>query len=221
VLNKRIKNIFEYLFEHYGSQNWWPADNTFECVVGAVLTQNTAWKNAELAIKNIKSNMVLNERNLSDLPIEKLAQLIKPSGYYNQKTFRIKSLLNFINKEFDGKTGNMMHADKNELRNKLLSINGMGPETVDTILLYALNKPVFVVDKYTYRVLYRHGIIPINCSYDEMQEIFMQNLEEDYTVFNEYHALIVKVGKDYCGKKALCDNCPLNKDPHDFSDEII
>lgn len=217
----RIQNIFEHLFKHYGPQSWWPADGPFECVVGAILTQNTAWKNAELAIKNLKSHMVLNEKNLSDLPTEELVQLIKPSGYYNQKAFRLKSIVNFINQEFDCKTENMALADKDELRNKLLSINGLGPETVDTILLYALNKPVFVVDKYTYRIFHRHGLAPIDCSYDEVQEMFMNSLEEDPAVFNEYHALIVRVGKDHCGKRANCDECPLVKDPHDFSDEII
>ncbi len=217
----RIQNIFEYLFKHYGPQSWWPADDPFECVVGAILTQNTAWKNAEFAIRNLKSHMVLNEKNLSDMPTEELVQLIKPSGYYNQKAFRLKSIVNFINQEFDGKTENMALADKDELRSKLLSINGLGPETVDTILLYALNKPVFVVDKYTYRIFHRHGLLPMDCSYEEMQEMFMDSLEEDPAVFNEYHALIVKVGKEHCGKRASCDKCPLAEDPHEFSDEII
>ena len=221
ALNKRITNIFEYLFGHYGPQNWWPADDAFECAIGAILTQNTSWKNAELAINNIKSKMSLNIRNISDIPVEKLSQLIKPSGYYNQKVLRLKRLVGFLNKEFDGKWENMLHINKNELRHKLLSIKGIGPETADTILLYALNKPVFIADKYTYRIFYRHGIIPRNCSYEEMQKIFTENLVEDSWLFNEYHALIVRLGKNHCGKKANCHKCPLDKDSHSFSDEII
>ena len=220
-LNKRITKIFDCLFDNYGPQNWWPADDAFECAVGAILTQNTSWKNVELAISNIKSRMSLNIKNISEIPVDELSFLIRPAGYYNQKALKLKVFVEFINKKFSGKLENMLPVDKDVLRQQLLSVKGIGPETADSILLYALNKPVFVADKYTYRILYRHGIIPRKCSYEQMQKIFMDNLPEDSGYFNEYHALIVKLGKDHCGKKAVCDKCPLEKDPHDFSDEVI
>ena len=219
--NNRIYKIYENLFEFYGPQNWWPADDAFECVVGAILTQNTSWKNVEMSINNIKSEMSLSINNIYEITVEELSRLIKPSGYYNQKALRLKGFVEFIYNKYNGKIENMLPVNKNELRLQLLSVKGIGPETADSILLYALNKPVFVTDKYTYRIFYRHGIIPGNSTYEQAQKIFLNNLPEDSSLFNEYHALIVKVGKNHCGKKADCSDCPLGKDPHEFSDEII
>jgi len=218
---ERIHKIFDYLFNHYGPQLWWSADDTFECAVGAILTQNTSWKNVELAINNIKSKMALNIRNISQTPVEELSLLIKPSGFYIQKAHSLKGFVNFINNKFNGKLENMLNVNSNELREQLLSVKGIGPETADSILLYALDKPVFVADKYTYRIFYRHGIIPKNSKYQQIQRIFMDNLKRDSRLFNEYHALIVKVGKDHCRKKANCQECPLVNDTHEFSEEII
>ncbi|MGI9533321.1 MAG: endonuclease III domain-containing protein [Thermodesulfobacteriota bacterium] len=221
AIKEKIHKIFNSLSEYYGPQNWWPADDAFECMVGAILTQNTSWSNVELALNNIKSKMSLNIRNISQIQLDDLSRLIKPAGYYNQKALRLKEFVEFINNKFDGRLENMLPVNENELRKQLLSVKGIGPETADSILLYALNKPVFVIDKYTYRIFYRHGIIPKNSSYELMQKIFMNNLAENVQLFNEYHALIVMLGKNHCGKKAKCNKCPLDIDPHHFSDEII
>ena len=221
TVRERIYKLFEYLYEYYGPQSWWPADDAFECVVGAILTQNTSWKNVELAIKNLKANKVLNIRNISLISVEDLSQLIRPSGYYNQKAVVLKDFVNFVNDSFDGRLENMLSVNTKVLRQQLLSVKGIGPETADSILLYAFGKPVFIADKYTYRIFYRHGIIPKNSSYENISKIFMENLKMDSTFFNEYHALIVKLGKNHCGKKANCYKCPLEKDPHEFSKEVI
>ncbi len=217
----RLNKIYKKLLDNYGSQNWWPADSKLECAIGAILTQNTSWKNVEKAIINIKSNMDISFENLLKISEEELSILIRPSGFYKQKSARIKRLINFININYGGEIENMGLQGISHLRNGLLSINGIGPETADCILLYALNKPVFVIDRYTYRLLFRHGLIDRETSYNEMQNLFMNNIKNNSEIFGEYHALIVEVGKNHCKKRAACEGCPLNFDTHNFSDEII
>ncbi len=222
-MNKHLRliKIYKKLLENYGEQNWWPADSKLECAIGAILTQNTSWNNVEKAIINIKSVMDITIENLSVLSTNELSLLIRPSGFYNQKAKRIKRLIEFINNQYEGKIENMEHENLKSLRAGLLSINGIGPETADCILLYVVNKPVFVIDKYTYRLLYRHGFIVRETSYSEMQNLFMENLENRSGLFGEFHALIIEVGKNHCKKRAICEDCPINFDTHKFSGEII
>lgn len=220
-IHLRLIKIYKKLLKNYGKQNWWPADSKLECAIGAVLTQNTSWKNAEKAIINVKSAMDITIENLSAVSTIELSLLIRPSGFYKQKAKRIKGLIEFINSRYEGKIDNMEHENLKCLRSGLLSINGIGPETADCILLYALNKPVFVIDRYTYRLLYRHGFVERETSYSEMQNLFMKNLENKSAQFGEFHALIVEVGKNHCKKKAICEDCPINFDTHKFSGEII
>jgi Uncharacterized protein related to Endonuclease III len=148
------------------------------------------------------------------LSTEKLAGLIRPSGYFNQKAIKIKNFIAFVLENYDGSLEKMFEEETQTLREKLLGIKGIGPETADSILLYAGRKPVFVVDAYTYRILSRHGLVPEETNYGEMQELFMESLPEDAQLFNEYHALLVKLGKEQCRKKPTCEGCPLEHDPH-------
>lgn len=205
-----ILEIYERLFYFYGPQNWWPADGSFEIAIGAILTQNTNWSNVEKAIENLKRSKVLDPEKLHRISKKKLAHLIIPAGYYNIKTERIKAFVNFLIDQYNGSMEKMAREDYLLLRKKLLSINGIGPETADSILLYALNKPVFVIDAYTKRIFSRHGIIAQNATYEEYQSFFHQRLDKDLSLFNEYHALIVRVGKDFCKSKPVCEGCPLN-----------
>lgn len=217
----RLQNIYDKLLIYYGNQDWWPADSRLECALGAILTQNTSWKNVEKAIKNIKSQMDITIENLTLISTNELSELIKPSGFYKQKAARVKRLINFINEYYGGEIENMKHEDCSTIRRRLLTINGIGPETADCILLYALDKPVFVIDRYTYRLLYRHGLVEKETNYTEMQKIFMDSVERETEVYGEYHALIVAVGKNHCRKRANCDGCPIDFDSHKLSDEII
>jgi len=214
TVSKRIVALYNSLQGRYGPQNWWPADSALECILGTILTQNTAWKNVEKAIKNLKSNDLISIEKFDSLPTKRLATLIRSSGYFNQKAIKIKNFINFVKKDYGGDLGKMLDEDTDELREKLLQIKGIGPETVDSILLYAAKKPIFVVDAYTYRILSRHGLIPEQTSYNEIQELIMDSVPKDTQIYNEYHALLVKVGKEHCRKKPLCEGCPLEYDPH-------
>jgi endonuclease-3 related protein len=182
-------------------------------MVGAILTQNTSWKNVEKAIQNLKRKGVLNSKEIHHLKKTEISSLIRPSGYYRIKADRLKAFVNFFFKEYDGKVERMAKEPLKELRQKLLKINGVGPETADSILLYGLKKPIFVVDAYTKRIFSRHGIVSERATYEEIQRLFMENLPDDEKLFNEYHALIVHLGKTVCKKVAKCDQCPLKKVP--------
>ena len=207
----KVHEIYEILLSHFGPQGWWPGETEFEIMVGAVLTQNTNWVNVSKAIDNLKKEDLLSFEKLHDLPVEILAEKIKPAGYFNLKAARLKNLLNFIGDEYFGSIEDMFHEDIVSLREKILTIKGIGPETADSILLYAGNKPVFVVDTYTHRIFCRHTIIAEEEGYYEIQEYFTLSLPEDIELFNEYHALIVRLGKEFCKKsKPLCSRCPLN-----------
>jgi len=207
-----LKAIYDKLYAFYGPQHWWPGDTPLEIAVGAVLTQNTNWTNVEKAIDNLKVHNVLNARALYKLPIEKLVALLRPSGYYNIKAKRVMALLEFIVGKYGGSMGRMKKDETRTLRQKLLGINGIGQETADSILLYALEKPVFVIDAYTRRVLSRHEIINVNARYEEYQDFFHCELDQDVQLFNEYHALLVRVGKQYCRPQPRCERCPLSVD---------
>jgi len=208
--NKRtLHEIYDKLYAFYGPQHWWPGDSPFEVAVGAILTQNTNWSNVEKAISNLKAARVLTARALHRMPAAELALLIRPSGYFNIKTGRLKAFLAFILTVYSGSMKRMGKGDTASLRQELLNVRGIGPETADSILLYALDKPMFVIDAYTKRVMSRHGILDHGASYDEYQQMFHELLGNNIRMFNEYHALLVMVGKDYCKPKPLCEDCPL------------
>ncbi|MCX8041645.1 MAG: endonuclease III domain-containing protein [Thermodesulfobacteriaceae bacterium] len=207
---KILKEIYERLLNHFGPQNWWPAQSPFEICIGAILTQNTNWKNVEKALKNLNKHSLLDPFKLYSLELKDLSQLIKPSGFYNLKAKRLKNFIKFLIEEYNGNLETMFSEKLEVLRNKLLSIKGLGKETVDSILLYAGNFPLFVVDTYTYRILSRHQLVPEEVSYDEIQALFMENLPAEVKLYQEYHALLVACGKSFCkNQRPNCSQCPL------------
>ena len=209
-LNHKLEQIYQLLFDHYGPQHWWPADDPFEMIVGAILTQSTAWTNVEKAIVNLKQVEVLNPASLRQIPIDQLAELIRPSGYYNVKARKLKAFAEQL-KDYQDSLDHLFATEITELRQKLLSVYGIGPETADSIILYAARKPIFVIDAYTHRIMDRLGLNSDFGNYSTLQALFMDNLPHDEGIFNEYHALFVRHGKDYCRKTTLCDGCCLNK----------
>lgn len=207
---KRLMAIYRALFKAYGPQDWWPGDSPFEVMVGAVLTQNTAWGNVEKAIANLKLGGPLTVVRVRGLARRKLAALIRPSGYYNIKAKRLSHLMAFLTGRYGGSIARMFRDDPGELRKGLLAVNGIGPETADAIMLYAAGHPVFVVDAYTRRIFSRHGMVCEGDGYDVVQQLFMESLPRDVRLFNEYHALLVRLGKTHCAKNApRCRGCPL------------
>lgn len=204
-----LEEIYKRLFEAFGPQHWWPGETPFEVIVGAILTQNTAWANVEKAMKNLKKNKLLNPLALKSVSLKRLAQLIMPAGYYNQKAKKIKNFIKFLFDNYQGSLKRMFSEDFLVLRAKLLDVNGIGLETADSILLYAGNKPIFVVDAYTRRILNRHNLIKPDESYTEIQNYFMDNLENEVKLFNEFHALFVRLGKKICRSEPNCRICPL------------
>jgi endonuclease III related protein len=202
--------MFNLMLKSFGPQHWWPGETELEMMVGAILTQNTSWKNVEKAIKNLKARGMLDIESLNEASLALLAEEIKPAGYFNIKAGRLKNLVRFIVEGYAGDMPTLLMEKTDALREGLLSIKGVGPETADSILLYAAKRPVFVIDAYTYRILNRHGVVDDQMTYYDLQGLFMDNLAEDAAFFNEFHALIVKTGKDFCrGRKPLCDSCPL------------
>jgi endonuclease-3 related protein len=215
--SKGLYIIYKNLHKSFGPQHWWPGETPFEVMVGAILTQNTNWQNVERAIANLKKNKVLDPKKLSQLPHKKLAKMIRSAGYFNIKAKRLKNFLKFYLESYNADARKMRQADTQVLSNELLKVNGVGEETADSILLYALNKPVFVVDAYTKRIYSRHGFIAEDARYQAVKELFMKNLKNDVQLFNEYHALLVRLGKEYCLKsKPRCDSCPLSKQNHKY-----
>ena len=205
-----LLKIYNSLYNYFGPLNWWPGDTPFEIMVGAILTQNTSWSNVEKAVNNLKKENLLEPRKLYHINQEKLAQLIKPSGYYNIKARRLKNFVNIFVNDFEGSAEKMFSGDGRELRKKLLNVNGIGPETADSILLYAGKKPFFVVDAYTKRIFSRHKLISKDSTYYQIQEFFSQNLDQDVKLFNEFHAQIVMLGKTICtSKNPDCAKCPI------------
>lgn len=213
--------MYDTLLNHYGPQHWWPADSFVEMIVGAVLTQNTNWKNVERALDNLKIQNLLSLKALQDLPIEELAELIRPAGYYNIKARRLKNLVALFVETYEGEPELFFQEDLEGAREQLLSVKGIGPETADSILLYGCEKPVFVIDAYTCRIFSRHGLLPEESDYAGVQEIFHDALPQDVALYNEYHALIVQLAKDFCKKKnPSCEECPLCEDPHEIWPEV-
>jgi len=204
-----LMDIYNRLFKTYGPRHWWPGETPFEVMVGAILTQNTSWRNVEKAIQKLKNKGVLNAEGIHQLRKSQLAPLIRSSGYYRIKAERLKAFVDFLFENYDGNINRMGKERLKTLRAKLLKVNGIGPETADSILLYGLKKPIFVVDAYTKRILLRHGMISESASYGEIQRLFMNHLPHNKRLFNEYHALLVHLGKTLCKKVPRCDICPI------------
>jgi len=205
-----LLNIYNLLYKKFGPRYWWPGDTRLEVIIGAILTQNTAWGNVEKAIANLKRRGLLRVKGLSRVSERRLAGAIRPAGYYNVKARRIKNFLAFLNTAYKGSITRMFRAQTRRLRSELLNVKGIGPETADSILLYAGERPVFVVDSYTKRIFSRHGYIGKDADYEETQGLFSETLPLDAGLFNEFHALIVELGKNLCrSKNPLCDECPI------------
>lgn len=205
-----LMEIHDRLLARFGPQHWWPGDSPFEITVGAILTQNTNWVNVEKAIANLKAAGFLSYPGLSSLPLKDLAELIRPAGYFNIKALRLRNLLQMVELQYAGDFDRMLLERTESLKSRLLAVKGIGPETADSILLYAAGRPVFVIDAYTHRILFRHGIIEEESDYHVMQTLFTDSLPADHVLFNEFHALLVRTGKEFCKKpKPRCNLCPL------------
>ena len=208
----KLMNIYDMLYGYFGPRHWWPADTPFEVMVGAILTQNVAWVNVEKAIRNLKEADALEASRLAYMDSKELKVLIKPAGFYNQKAPRLQYMSRYIVEQCDGSVDKLFEGDIYEVRGILLSWPGVGPETADAMLLYAGNKPIFVIDAYTQRVFSRLGLLPSDVSYERAQAYFMSNLPNDVQLFNEYHALIDELAKRVCLKRnPSCGRCPLSQ----------
>lgn len=205
-----LQQMYEKLDAYFGDLCWWPADSPFEIIIGAILTQNTAWRNVTYAIDKLKAAGILDQKRLYHVPINTLETLIRSSGFYRVKARRVMAFLKFFQEEYDGCLDRLFAGNHWGLRKKLLRIHGIGEETADSILLYAGGKPVFVVDAYTRRILIRHSLINGKATYSDVQKLFMDSLPESAPLYNQYHALLVNVGKIFCLKIQHCDGCPLS-----------
>ncbi|MBI5366817.1 MAG: endonuclease III domain-containing protein [Planctomycetes bacterium] len=210
-----LTDLYDRLFAAYGPQHWWPGESPFEVMVGAILTQNTAWANLEKAIAALRAADVLDPQRLRALPPGRLAELIRPAGTFNVKARRLRAFLEWFEGAHGSAVDSLRAVALPRARASLLEIRGIGPETADSILLYALGHPTFVVDAYTWRVLRRHRLAPDETGYDELKALFEDNLPADAALFNEYHALLVRVAKTSCRARARCAGCPLEGLPHD------
>ncbi len=227
-MGSKVIEIYKKLLSSLGSQGWWPADleyhrrnnsdYRFEIIVGAILTQNTAWNNVIPAIENLKRENLLTVQGIRDVNLEYLEELIRSTGYYHQKALRLKTFVSYLLDKYNGSLDELFSRDLYELREELLEVKGVGPETADSVLLYAGDKPVFVVDTYTKRLCQRFPLPVEKLVYDEIQCFFQNNLEcffrgeELIEVYKEYHALIVYLGKTWCKRKPLCSSCPIRED---------
>ncbi|MCA1960416.1 MAG: endonuclease III domain-containing protein [Desulfomonile sp.] len=202
-------NMYATMRGAFGHRNWWPGDTPFEVCVGAVLTQNTSWKNVAKAIANLANHGALDPFTLCKMPLDELAELIRPSGYYNVKARRLRNFIVLLVEKYGGDLDALFSLPVTDLREELLSVRGIGKETADSIILYAAHKPIFVVDAYTKRVLVRHGLVDEDADYDAMQELFHFHLPPDVALYNDFHAQFVAVGHHYCKKEPRCRQCPL------------
>jgi endonuclease-3 related protein len=207
---KALLDIYRRLMACYGPQHWWPAGEPFEVIVGAILTQSAAWGNVEKAVNNLRGAKALSPRALRQLSTPKLARLVHPCGYYNVKARKLKSFALWLGNHYDDDLDRLFASSIEDLRQQLLSIHGIGQETADSIILYGANKPIFVIDAYTRRIISRIGLAPDKDSYAAYQALFIENLEPDAKLFNEYHALLVCLGKKVCRPRPLCPQCCLN-----------
>jgi endonuclease-3 related protein len=209
--------IYRRLSRHFGPMHWWPGDTPFEICVGAILTQNTSWTNVSRAIERLKEEGLLDPRTLRSLHREGLEELLRPTGYFRVKARRLASFLDFLFERYRGSLPRMFQTPRERLREELLGVSGIGPETADSILLYAGEKPEFVVDAYTRRIFARHLFLDEGATYDETKALFVQAIPRDVGLYNEYHALIVNLGKEHCRVRPRCEGCPLEDLPRHVS----
>jgi endonuclease-3 related protein len=211
-MEERLRDVYARLYARFGAQRWWPGDGALEVIVGAILTQNTAWTNVEKAMANLKRARLLTPERVHRVSSARLAQLIRPSGYFNLKAKKLKAFTQFLFDKHRGKLAHLVKLDTLTLRDELLAVYGIGPETADSIILYAAHQPIFVIDTYTRRIFARLGLSDADATYDELQKMFTEHLPRDEKLFNEYHALIVALGKEVCQKRApRCAICPLRE----------
>ncbi len=208
-MKQQLEDMYKAMTSHYGPTHWWPGDTAFEIAVGAILTQNTAWTNVEKAIANLKQADLLHPRRMVATSLAELENAIRPSGYYRQKAERLHIFCRFLFENHRGSMKRLAALPLETLRPMLLNIKGVGPETADDILLYACEKPVFVIDAYTRRILARHGLIEEHIPYDALQQLFHHYLPRQVALYKECHGLIVYTGKDYCRRRPACAQCPL------------
>lgn len=222
IMRGRLLRIFDLLLEYFGQRHWWPGDTPLEVSVGAILTQNCAWGNVEKAIDNLKGRALLELDALHRIGTDELAEIIRPSGFYNVKSKRLKSFTKVLVDEYDGSFEVLRGYGLQPLRERFLAINGIGPETADSILLYALEKPIFVIDAYTKRFVTNHGLFEAgnDVAYDDLQLLFMDHLPHDTYLYNEFHALIVRLCQTYCKKVPRCEQCPL-KGERDLATSLV
>ena len=213
TLKEKLLALYRQLHDTFGPQGWWPGETPFEVALGAILTQNTNWRNVARVIEGIKAEGSLDPDILGRIPVAELAQRFRSAGYFNLKARRVKNFLDFFAERFENSMENMAAEDWQTLRAELLNLHGIGPETADSILLYALHKPTFVVDTYTFRILSRHGLAADPCSYEELRQLFMDRLPPEVPLFQEFHALLVRVGKEFCRPQPRCPGCPLENWP--------
>ena len=211
ALQNSPRRYYDVLFAAYGPQHWWPGRTNFEIVVGAILTQNTSWSNVEIAMRNLRREKLLAPGAIERASLPRLAKFTRSSGYFRQKAKKLKSFVRFLRSEYGGSLNRMFRSPTAVLREKLLTVHGIGPETADAILLYAAKHPVFVVDAYTRRMLERHGLTAPTQGYEEIRQLFERSLPNDVSLYNEFHALIVRNGKEYCRRSnPRCSECPLH-----------
>ena len=209
TLQDRLLSIYQRMLEQYGPQHWWPAESTFEVVVGAILTQAAAWANVEKALHNLKQAGVFSPKALREVPQDELTRLIYPCGYFNVKARKLKALAHYLGERFDDNLDALSSVDTPTLRAELLSVYGIGEETADDILVYVAKKPSFVIDAYTRRIFQRLGLAPSKDTYGQYQNLFMDNLPHETSLLNEYHALLDRHAKETCRKEPLCEECCL------------
>jgi endonuclease-3 related protein len=205
-----LKELYDKLWDAFGPQGWWPGDTPFEVAVGAILTQNTNWANVALVLDGLKKEGLLDSRRLREMPLAELTRRLRSAGYYNIKAQRLRHFLDFLAARAQDSMEILAREDLASLRPALLHVKGIGPETADSILLYALDKPTFVVDAYTHRILSRHYLAPEPCSYEELRRLFMDHLPPEVLLYQEFHALLVRLGKEFCRPRPRCSDCPLN-----------
>lgn len=207
---KKLMAVYERLQAALGPSHWWPGETPLEVMVGAILTQNTSWSNVEKALERLKREGVLSISALHQAPEEQLAEWIRPAGYFRVKARRLKNLFRFLMEAYDGRIEGLAREDPDVLREALLRVNGIGPETADSIILYGLGLPTFVVDAYTHRIFSRHGLVSEEEDYEALRSFFLEGLPPEVALYNEYHALIVRTGKQYCRPRdPRCGECPL------------
>ena len=220
LVGQTLLNIYHLLVARYGPQYWWPAQDPFEIIVGAILTQSAAWSNVEKAIANLKVAKALSPEALRRLSLPEIADLIYSCGYYNAKALKLTFFAHWFGEYYGDNLARLFAGSVDHLRRQLLSVYGIGPETADSIILYAAHRPVFVIDAYTRRIINRFGLVPPGNSYTAYQQFFMDNLTADAQLFNEYHALLVCLGKNVCRSRPLCPQCCLNEMCYFYTDSL-